>query len=165
MPPLDFRSVHDRIPLLGLSPPAPLPPDRALRESLPVAVVLLLWTVLSWVAFNPYVAWAARTAGAVTALGYVVVRGVHLGRGATPLVVADVPNVLGQTVRSALAPAVWFLVAVLVPVVEDLWGVLGLVGLFTSPGDDLVRVCALTGLATAALVVTAGATAAFDASQ
>jgi hypothetical protein len=49
-----------------------------------------------------------------------------------------------------------------VPVLADLWDLLGLFGLFTSPADDLVRVCALAGVGTALLVVVAGAAAALD---
>ena len=154
------RALTERLPFVSVSPPSPLPPGRALRESLPVAGVLLLWTVLSWLAFEPLVSQAVRAVGVVTALAYVVVRGVRLGDEATPLVASNAASVLGQQLRLAPAPAVWFLAGIGVPVVEDLWGLLGLFGLFTSPGDDFVRVCALVGVGTALLLVVAGGTAA-----
>jgi hypothetical protein len=158
---LDPRpALRDRLPLLSALPAAPLATRRALRESLPVAALLALWTVLSWVAVVPTVAGAVRTTGAVTALGYVVVRGVSLGADARPLVVADAPGVLGQGVRVALAPGAWFLLALAVRPLAGLWDLLGLVGFFVSPAGDLVRLCARTGLGTALLLVVAGATAA-----
>jgi hypothetical protein len=163
MPPIDPRgALRDRVPVVALLPPAPLAPGRALRESLSIAVLLLLWTVLSWLVFEPFVDSTVELTGVVVALGYVVVRGVRLRAEATPLVVTDAGSVLGQHARLALAPLAWFLAAALVPLVEDLWSLLGLFGLFTSPGGDLVRVCALTGLGTAALLVVAGVTAALD---
>jgi hypothetical protein len=163
MAPSDVHSsLRDRVPFLALAPPSPLSPRRVLRESLPIAGLLLFWTALSWLAFQPFVARAVRLTGVVTALAYVVVRGVRLGRDATPLATTHVGGVLGQCVRAAVAPAVWFVAGALVPVVADLWDLLGFVGLFSSPASDLVRVCALTGVGTAALVVTAGATAALD---
>jgi hypothetical protein len=154
------RALHERLPVLGLVPSAPLGSRRVLRESVPIAALLLLWTVLSWLAFEPFVSWAVRTTGAVVAAGYVVVCGVRLGREAAPFVDDDALSVLGQNVYVALAPAAWFLTAVLVPVAADLWELFGLPGLFVSPAGDLVRVCALSGLGTALLLVVAGATAA-----
>jgi hypothetical protein len=156
------RTLADRLPFVSVSPPSPLGPARALRESLPVAGILLLWTVLSWVAFTPFVAWAVRTTGVAVALAYVVVRGSRLGDAATPLVTGDAASALGQQLRLVPAPAAWFLAGVGVPVLADLWDLLGLFGLFTSPADALVRVCALTGVGTALLVVVAGAAAALD---
>jgi hypothetical protein len=154
------RTLAERVPFVAASPPSPLPPGHALRESLPVLGLLALWTVLSWLAFEPSVSRAVRTVGVVTALAYVVVRGVTLGDEATPLVTADAASVLGQQLRLVPAPAAWFLAGITVPAVEDLWGLLGLSGLFVSPGDDLVRVFALAGVGTALLLVVAGATAA-----
>ena len=154
------RSLLENLPVVGLSPSAPLEPGRAFRESLPVVGLLFLWTLLSWVVFEPFVARRVRETGLVMALGYVAVRGFQLGEDATPLTVDSVPAVLGQSVHAAVVPGVWFLAAALVPVLGDLWGVVGLPGAFTSPIDDFVRVCALTGLGTAMLLVVAGATAA-----
>jgi hypothetical protein len=156
------RTLTERLPFVSVSPPSPLGPARVLRESLPIAGILLLWTMLSWVAFTPFVARAIRATGVAAALAYVVVRGVRLGEEATPLVTGDAASVLGQQLRLVPAPAAWFLAGVCVPVLADLWDLLGLVGLFTSPADDLVRVCALAGVGTALLVVVAGAAAAFD---
>jgi len=155
------RRLADRLPLVGLTPRAPIEPRTALRDSLPLAGVLLLWTVLSWLAiYDPFVAETVRTAGAVAALGYVVVRGVRRGRDAAALVDRDVASVVGQSLRIALAPAAWFLAAGLVPIVADLWNLLGIYGLFRSPAETIVRVCTLTGLGTALLVVIAGVVAA-----
>jgi hypothetical protein len=70
--------------------------------------------------------------------------------------------VLGQQLRLVPAPAAWFLAGVAVPALADLWSLVGLPGLFSSPADDLVRVCALAGVGTALLLVVAGATAALD---
>jgi hypothetical protein len=163
MPPFDpVDTLHERLPVLGLVPSAPIGPRHVLRESVPVAALLLLWTALSWLAFEPFVSWAVRTTGVVVALGYVVVRGVRLGQEATPFVDTDARCVLGQNVHVALAPTVWFLVAVLVPLAEDLWELFGFFGLFSSPAGDLVRVCALSGLGTSLLLVVAGVTAALD---
>ncbi len=157
------RALTEHVPFLSVSPPSPLTPGRALRESLPLASVLLLWTVLSWLAFEPLVSRTVQAVGVVTGLAYVAVRGISLGDEATPLVTSGAASVLGQQLRLAPAPAVWFLAGISVPLVEDLWGLLGLFGLFTSPGDDLVRVCALVGVGTALLLVVAGGTAALGA--
>ena len=156
------RTLTERVPFVSVSPPSPLAPSRALRESLPVLALLCLWTVLSWLAFEPVVSRAVRGVGVVTALAYVVVRGVSLGDEATPLVTTDAASVLGQQLRLAPAPGVWFLAGVAIPAIEDLWSLLGLVGFFISLGDDLVRVCALAGVGTALLLVVAGAAAALD---
>jgi hypothetical protein len=156
------RPLLDRLPFVSVSPPAPLTPTRALRESLPIAGVLLFWMVLSWFAFEPFVSWTVRAAGGLAALAYVVVRGVRLGEEASPLVVDDIASVLGQQVRLAPAPVVWFVAGVSIPAVADLWDLLGLVGLFVSPADDLVWVCALVGVGTALLLVVAGSAAALD---
>ena len=100
------RTLTERVPFVSVSPPSSLTPGRALRESLSIAGLLVLWTVLSWLAFEPFVSWAVRTTGAVTALAYVVVRGVRLGDEATPLVTSDAASVVGQHVRLASAPVV-----------------------------------------------------------
>jgi len=156
------RTVTERLPVVSVAPPSPLSPAHALRESLPIAGVVLLWTVLSWLAFEPFVSWAVRTTGVVAALVYVVVRGVRLGEEATPVVTGDAASVLGQQLRLVPAPAAWFLAGVGVPALADLWSLVGLPGLFSSPAGDLVRVCALAGVGTALLLVVAGATAALD---
>jgi hypothetical protein len=144
---------------LFLRADAPLTARALLRESLPVVAVLFFWSVLSWPTI-PGVDDALRTAGLAMVALYVVVRGVSLSRHVSAPVFSDVASVLRENVRAALPAAGWFVAAHLVAALESLWQGVGLPGLFTSPRGALVRLFALTGVATVGLYAVAVGTAA-----
>jgi hypothetical protein len=137
----------------------PLTARTMFRESLPVVAVLLFWSVLSWPTI-PGVDDALRTAGLAMVTLFVVVRGVGLSRRVSAPVLSDLGVVLRENVRAALPAAGWFVAAHLVAVLESLWQGLGLPGLFTSPRGALVRLFALTGVATVGQYAVAVGTAA-----
>lgn len=126
----------------------PLDTRRLLRESAPVAVILLFWTTLSTVA-HPIVASGLHRAGLIMALLYTVVRGVALARRHTPTPAPEtVVGILRENVRVVIAAGAWFVAAELVYVVERLWEDSDLPGAFTSPAEALAFVLAGAGVAT-----------------
>lgn len=117
-----------------------------LRESAPVAAILLFWVVLSSFV-RSVIATGLLRAGVVMALLYVVVRGVALARSRPPTPRPDdVESVLRENARVALPAGVWFLAAKLVYVVESLWDAFGIPGLGTSPEEGLAFVFVGTGV-------------------
>jgi hypothetical protein len=125
-----------------------LAPRRLFVESLPVAAVLSLWVVCSWLAPASGLATGLRLAGVVMAVSYVVVRGVTLARSRrAPPLPTDVAGLLRENARVLLGAGGWFLAAALVAVVEPLWRLVGLPGAFTSPADAVVFVLTATGVA------------------
>jgi hypothetical protein len=144
--------------------PSPLSVPRLLRESLPIAVVLLFWTILSWPLPTPgAVAGPMRTAGVAMAALYVVVRGIALADGTTPPALEDAATLVRENARVFVAAAAWFLAAGLVDAGGGLWDALDFPGLFTSPVDTLASAFVLTGLGTVALyAVTVGVAAVRD---
>lgn len=129
----------------------PLDTRRLLRESAPVAVILLFWTVPgSFVRVD--VATGLLRAGVVMALLYTAVRGVGLARTTPPTPQPrDVRALLRENARVALPAGAWFLAAHLTYVVEGFWDSFGLPGLFTSPAEELGFVFVGTGVATVLL--------------
>ena len=125
---------------------------RLLTESVPIASILLFWTVLSWIGMEPTVARGFQITGIVMAAMYIVVRGTTLGRlQESPESATDLRSLLLTNVRVALPVGLWFLGAVAVGVLESLWSRLGLVGVATSPADGLVFVFTATGVGIATL--------------
>jgi hypothetical protein len=124
-----------------------------LRESVPVAVVVGVWTVLSLLggsAAGP----ALRYAGIVMALGYVFVRSRTLADRTEHASLAVTPGaVIRANVTPVIGAAPWFLAARLLPVVGSAWERLGLPGGFTSPAPALQFLAAAVGLLTVALYV------------
>jgi len=131
------------------------PTSRLLRESAPVAVVLLFWVLLSSL-LPDVVTDAVLLAGVVMALLLVVVRGVALA-AALPTVPApdDTGAVLRENVGVALGAGVWFLAALVVYAAEGLWNLLGIPGAFTTPAPGLAFVFSATGVATVVLYAVA----------
>jgi hypothetical protein len=146
-----------------------LGPERALRESLPVAVVVVLWSSVAW-----FVGALGGSQAVVDGLGYAgfVLGGLYavgVGydlAGAVPagVATADTAAVLRQSL-GVLAPAgVWFGLALSVDVLADLWSQFGLPGLFTSPAPALSVALAAAGVLTVVTqVVTLAATTLLDA--
>jgi hypothetical protein len=129
---------------------SPLSPRRLVEESLPIAAVLLVWTVASWLVPVEGVSGPVRDAGVVMAGLYAVVRGLALSDEVTaPVSVpADVASTLRLNVPAILAAGPWFLAGGLVHVGGSIYRLLPVVGgLYTSPAAPLARVCAGTGLA------------------
>lgn len=59
---------------------APLDIDRLYRESVPIAIILAFWVLLSWIGSTQGLGAGLRLAGIVMALLYTGVRGVTLAR-------------------------------------------------------------------------------------
>ena len=125
------------------------PPDtrHLLRESAPVAVILLFWVILSSLV-QPAIATGLLRAGVIMALLYTIVRGVTLTRTHPPASQPDdLKGILRENVRVALPAGVWFLAAHLVYFIEQLWDMLGIPGWDTSPADSLAFVFIGAGVA------------------
>lgn len=125
---------------------------RLLTESIPIASILLFWMVLSWIGGEPTVTRGFQITGIVMAVMYIVVRGITLGRleaGYEPT--TDLRSLLLTNVRVALPVGLWFLGAMAVEVLESLWSRLNLVGVATSPADELMFVFTATGVGIAVL--------------
>lgn len=121
---------------------------RLLRESAPVAVILLFWTTLSSIA-HPIVASGLHRAGLIMALLYTVIRGVALARNHTPTSPpVTITGILRENVRVVIAAGAWFVAAELVYVIRRLWEDLNLPGAFTSPAEALAFVLVSAGVAT-----------------
>lgn len=118
-----------------------------LRESTPVAAILLFWVALSTPVEPSISEWLIR-AGIIMAILYTVVRSVILAQEQGPITQAThLQGLLEENVRVALPAGVWFLSAQLVYVVEGLWDMLGIPGTFTSPADGVAFVLNGTGIA------------------
>lgn len=118
-----------------------------LRESTPVAIILLFWVVLSSVVIHSITNGLLR-AGVIMALLYTVVRGVTLARTHQPTPQLDgLEGVLRENVRVALPAGVWFLAAHLVYSIETLWNRLGILGSVTFFADLLSFIFTGAGVA------------------
>jgi hypothetical protein len=125
---------------------------RLLTESIPIASILLFWMVLSWIGGEPTVARGFQITGIVMAVMYIVVRGTTLGRlEAGHESTTDLRSLLLTNVRVALPVGLWFFGAMAVGVLESLWSRLDLVGVSTSPADELMFVFTATGVGIAVL--------------
>lgn len=91
---------------------------RLAAEAVPVAVILLFWNVLAWVAAMQEVGGPVGTAGTVLAALYVLLRGVvlapevtssRLATGFAPLARDDLEALLYENARVAAPAGVWFL--------------------------------------------------------
>lgn len=140
-----------------------LRPKRLAEEGVPVAAILLFWTVVSWVfTLNPTLSGAARDAGIVMAALYVVVRGARLAPEVSPPETDDVRVIVRENARVAVAAGAWFLAAALFHLVDQFW--LELRGLrpFFSRTEWVVQLLAGAGLGVVALYAVAVGIAAFD---
>lgn len=110
----------------------PLTTDNLLRESSPVAVILLFWVALASLATST-IATGLLGAGLIMALLYTIVRGVALAEtrqaASQP---DDLSGILLENVRVALPAGVWFLVARLVSLLEWLLVTAGVPSSVTS---------------------------------
>jgi len=97
----------------GADMPSPLDARRLVEETVPVAVVLLFWSVLAAIAQSG-VALGLRIAGVVMALLYVVVRALALADSlADDGQPVDSEPILRENATVAVASGVWFLTALL----------------------------------------------------
>lgn len=120
---------------------------RLLRESMPVAAILLFWLALS-VPVEPSISAGLLRAGLIMAILYSVVRGVMLAQEYPPTSRAtELEGILKENVRIAIPAGVWFLSVEVIYVVESLWDTLGIPGLFKSPADSLAFVLNGAGIA------------------
>lgn len=125
----------------------PLASRRLIRESAPVAVILAFWLGLSSVV-RPVIATGLVRAGIIMALLYTVVRGVALARNHPPTPQpTDLEGIVRENLRVALPAAAWFLAAYLVFVLEQVWEMIGIPGVDTSPATGLAFVFTGTGVA------------------
>lgn len=124
---------------------------RLLRESLPVAVILLFWVVLA--SFTPAeIATGLLRAGVVMALLYTIVRGLAIAETLEPTrQPTDVEGILRENVRVAIPAGVWFLAAQAIYLVEQLWDMFGIPGWDTSPAAEISFVFVGTGVAVVVL--------------
>lgn len=124
---------------------------RLLRESLPVAVILLFWVVLA--SFTPAeIATGLLRAGVVMALLYTIVRGLAIAETLEPTrQPTDVEGILRENVRVAIPAGVWFLAAQAIYLVEQLWDMFGIPGWDTSPAGEISFVFVGTGVAVVVL--------------
>lgn len=120
---------------------------RLIRESAPVAVILLFWISISSVV-RPEIATGLLRAGIIMALLYTVIRGLTIAEthpSTDPP--TNVEEILRENVRAAIPAGVWFFLAHAVFVVEHIWDTIGIPGVGTSPAGDLAFVFIGTGVA------------------
>lgn len=140
-------------------------PSRLLVESLPIAALLFVWTVVSLLTPTGPLTGAARDAGSILAALYAVVRGVQLA-GDVPVdaapgtdrsadLTADVGETLAATVPPLLAGGAWLLVGSVFFPAATVWDMFGLFGLFTAPLEAIAFVSARTALAVVLLYAVA----------
>lgn len=138
---------------------------RTLEETVSIALVLLLWAVLSTLAMGDgRVQFAVLVSGLVMAGLYAVVRGVALSSDADPAYEdPDAESVLVQNGRALLVAVPWFVLALVVAVVAE--GAFGLVFPFSGSSTfvrrslaTLVQVFAFTGALSVLLVAVATGT-------
>ena len=129
---------------------------RLFTESIPIAVTVLFWVVLSWFANFSLIANGVRYAGVTMALFLAVHRGLSLGQTlSSDPVTMDVEAVLRENIRVALPAGSWFLAAFIVYVIDSLWASVPLPGLFTSPANAFAFAFTVTGVATVVLYAAA----------
>lgn len=126
---------------------SPLDTRRLLRESAPVAVILLFWVVLA--SFVPAeIATGLMRAGIIMAVLYTIVRGLAIAETLEPArLPTDVEGILRENVRVAIPAGSWFLAAHAIYLVEQLWDMLGIPGWDTSPAGEISFVFVGTGVA------------------
>lgn len=124
---------------------------RLLRESAPVAVILLFWVMLA--SFVPAeIATGLVRAGVVMALLYTIIRGLAIAQIHEPTrQPTDVEGILRENVRVAIPAGIWFLAAQAIYLVEQIWDMLGIPGWDTSPAGELAFVFVGTGVAAVVL--------------
>jgi len=127
-----------------------LGPRRIVRESVPLAAIVLLWTVLSVLASHPLVGQGLSVAGIAVGLLYALRRGADLAGTASGLA-RDTRGLLEQSLRIALPALVWFLLARALFLLRGLWDQLALPGAFVSPAETLGFALTVTGVLTVVL--------------
>jgi hypothetical protein len=141
-----------------------LHPRRSLHESVPVATVVVLWSLVAWfvavLGADPVVSTGLRYAGLVlgslyaVGIGYDLAESVPGGAATT-----DSGAVLEQSLIVFLPAAVWFCGALLVGPLAAVWEAFGVPGLFSSPAGALSFGFAATGVLTVLLQAVALAAA------
>jgi hypothetical protein len=130
-----------------------------LAESLPVAVIVGFWTVVSWLAVTPAAGFAVRVTAVVSAGGYALVRGIARGRSVGPRAVPVSPQALVETnARLAVVLAPWLLLAIVVPSLASALDRGGFAGFGISPADSLAFAAMAIAATTALLAVASLAT-------
>lgn len=137
-----------------------LPPRRLAREGVPVAVILLFWSLLAAIAEPHEVGGSVRTAGYLMAALYVVVRGAGLASDAAAPATEDLEAVLAENARLALPAGLWFLGAIAVFFIGTV--VRAQVRALTSVVTSLEGAFAGAGLGVVGLYAVATGFAAFD---
>jgi hypothetical protein len=123
-----------------------------LRESVPLAVVVSVFTALSWLAGGPALGTALRYAGVALAFGYVLVQSRALAETIDATALPRSPGaVAASTLTPILGAGAWFLAARLLPVLGTGWDALGLPGAFVNPTPALQFGTAATGFLTVVL--------------
>lgn len=121
--------------------------QQLIRESAPVAVIILFWVIISSFV-RPVIATGLLRAGIIMALLYTVVRGLTIAktspRTEQP---TDIVGILGENLRAALPAGVWFLLAHAIFVVEHIWDTYGIPGVGSSPAEGLAFVFIGAGVA------------------
>lgn len=128
-------------------------PSHILKKSVPIAVIMFFWTILSWFGWQPSVASGIRTTGLVVALLYAITQGINIEQ--TQPYPTDIKSSLRTSIRVLLTAGPWFLAAIATYVINDLWAGLGLPGAFTSPADSFAFAFVATGVITAVLYAVA----------
>lgn len=130
---------------------SPLDTRQLLEESVPIAIVLAFWVVLSWFG-GSRIGTNIRNAGIVMALFYTVVRGIALSRSipSTPQPV-DPEELIRENAAVALPAAAWFFAAIVISFIAQFWDEFIGIGLFTSPENSFAFVLSTTGVLTVLL--------------
>lgn len=127
---------------------SPLATRQLLRESAPVAGILLFWVVLSSVV-RPDIGGGLLRAGVIMPGLYTMVRGVMFAKTVHPTVQpTDLEGVLRENVTVAVPAGLWFIAAHVIYFVEHLWDMMEIPGVATSPTNDFAFVFIGTDVAT-----------------
>lgn len=137
------------------------------RNSVYIAIIILFWTVLSWFAWEPIIATGVRYTGLIIALFYAVVQGFNLEQSRPHP--HNSKTLLRENTRVLSVAGPWFLAAIVIYVISDVWSLLyvisdewsllALPGAFISPADSFAFILVATGVVTTVLyLVTVGRT-------
>lgn len=129
---------------------------RLVRESVPIALVLIFWTLLSVVALVPWLGTGLRSAGLLVAGVYVLARGRQLAdeidvETTVPESPTDVEAILQENFEVLLAAGLWFLLAMALTVPHYALGALGIAWLPGALTEAPAFVLTATGVGTVGL--------------